>query len=148
MKHSKEKLFRKENNRAIKMGKTILGGEYAHDRRTKKDTPQKNGKMRSKNQGLDYTPLYRFLLSKVGCVWDDVFSEAKARLNTAEPIFAMVAQNANEKQDYFRGGDNTYWSGLYVDEQGLLQKVNPNFTGKNIEIPCTCCTYSFNGKAI
>ncbi|WPN22790.1 hypothetical protein [Pseudomonas marginalis] len=95
--------------------------------------------------GFDYTPLFRFLLSKVGHPWDQVFSEAKARLDRPDPVFWMVAQHESDKQDYVRTDENSYYSGLYVDEGGLLQKVNPQLTPEQMKPCCNCCTHTFNG---
>ncbi|WP_244657907.1 hypothetical protein [Pseudomonas fluorescens] len=80
--------------------------------------------------GFDYTPLFRFLLAKVGQPWDKVFSEANARLDRPEPVFWMVALHENDKDEYVRIGESSYYSGLWVDEAGLLQKVNPKLTPK------------------
>jgi len=95
--------------------------------------------------GFDYTPLFRFLLSKVGHPWDQVFSEANARLDRPEPVFWMVAQHESDKQDYVRTDENSYYSGLWVDEGGLLQKVNPQLTPEQMKPFCNCCTHTFNG---
>ena len=59
--------------------------------------------MHGKQQrGLDYTPLFKFLLKKVGSNWDDVYSEAVSRLDRPDPIFWLVAINENQKKDYVR----------------------------------------------
>jgi len=53
---------------------------YRYERHTKseKDKQSNRGSMHShQRHGFDYTPLFRFLLSKVGHPWDQVFSEAK-----------------------------------------------------------------------
>jgi len=54
---------------------------------------------RDRQNGLDYTPLYRFLLSKVGEDFDEVYSEAVARLDRPDPVFHLVARNEAERQD-------------------------------------------------
>ncbi|MDP1183677.1 hypothetical protein Q6285_30915, partial [Klebsiella pneumoniae] len=66
-------------------------------------------------RGLDYTPLFRFLLSRVGQDWDEVYSEAVARLDLKDPIFWMVALREMDEQDYIRAGEASYFSGLKVD---------------------------------
>ena len=99
-----------------------------------------------KERGLDYTPLFRFLLSKVGCKWDEVFSEAKSRLDKTEPIFWLEALNEPEKKDYVRMGEASYYSGLYVDENGVLQITNPDLKASDMKPFCNCCTHTFNGK--
>lgn len=96
--------------------------------------------------GLDYTPLYRFLLSKVGQQWDDVFSEAIARLDNPEPIFWMVALNGADRRDIVRTGESSYFSGLFVDDDGLLQRVNPDLSIEDMEPKCPCFTHTFNGE--
>jgi hypothetical protein len=98
-----------------------------------------------KRRGLDYTPLFRFLLSKVGSDWSDVFSEAAARLDRVEPIYWVVARADHERQDCVRVDESTYVSGLYVDENGLLQKVNPHLGVDSLYPRCKCCTHTFNG---
>lgn len=98
-----------------------------------------------KQRGLDYTPLYRFLISKVGKNWDEVFSEAISRIDKSDPIFWMVALTEDQKQDILRTGDSTYFSGLFVDESGLLQIVNPNIKPEDLKPFCTCCTHTLNG---
>ncbi|WP_342367109.1 hypothetical protein [Pseudomonas fluorescens] len=95
--------------------------------------------------GFDYTPLFRFLLSKVGRPWNEVFSEANARLDRPEPVFWMVALRESDKEEYVRTGENSYYSGLWVDEAGLLQKVNPQLTLDLMEPFYDCCTHTFNG---
>lgn len=105
------------------------------------------GKMKSKiERGLDYTPLYKFLLSKIGENWDDVFSEAKARLDQTTPIFWMVSLNEMDKEDFVRTDEASYFSGLFVDENNTLQKCNPKLTKENMAKFCDCCTHSFNGE--
>lgn len=100
----------------------------------------------SKERGLDYTPLFRFLLSKMGAYWNNVFSEANTRLDKPDPIFWMVAVDENNKKDYFRSGQASYFSGLYVDDDGILQLTNPGLKAKDMKPFCSCCTHTFNGK--
>jgi len=96
-------------------------------------------------RGLDYTPLFRFLLSRVGQTWDTVFSEAVARLDRKEPIFWMVSLHRSDAQDYIRAGEASYFSGLWVDEAGVLQLVNPSMNASSLTPFCACCTHTFNG---
>lgn len=109
--------------------------------------------MNAGNYGYDYTPLFKFLLSKVGEKWDEIYSEAKSRLDKEEPIFWLVALHPDEREDFIRCGESSYYSGLYVDEAGLLQKVNPNAEISNLISKWNLEaawfeTYSFNGKAV
>lgn len=102
--------------------------------------------MRGTHQrGLDYTPLFKFLLSKVGQRWDAVYSEASARLDKKEPIFWLVARSDAQRRDYVCTGEATYFSGLYVDDEGILRVVNPSLGAAGMQPTCTCCTHTFNG---
>lgn len=127
------------------------GGAYRYERNTKteKNTLATRGSMYShQRHGFDYTALYRFLLSKVGQPWHAVFSEANARLDRPNPVFWMVALHESEKQDYIRTDENSYYSGLYVDDAGLLQKVEPQLAPENMKPYCDCCTHTFNGVVV
>lgn len=121
---------------------------YRYERHTKseKDKRSNRGSMHShQRHGFDYTPLFRFLLSKVGHPWDEVFSEAKARLDRPEPIFWMVAMHESDKEESVRTDENSYYSGLWVDEAGLLQKVNPMLTPEQMGPFSDYDTHTFNG---
>ena len=124
--NQKEPLYRKVNTKARNVHHNF-GSDFKYSRHKKKETlEQTKGTMYgNKERGLDYTPLFRFLLSKVGSNWDEIFSEAKSRLNKTEPIFWLVALNQDDKKDVVRLGEATYFSGLYVDDDGLLQLSNP-----------------------
>lgn len=147
MNKEKSQLFRKVNTKTFNVHHNF-GGDFKNTRNSKKETlEQTKGKMFGrKERGLDYTPLYRFLLSKVGLDWDTVFSEAKSRLNSSDPIFWMVALRENEKEDFIRTGESSYFFGLYVDNSGVLQISNPNLKAKDMKPFCNCCTHTFNGK--
>jgi hypothetical protein len=124
------------------------GGDYRHIRNSKQQevSEAQRQPMSSKVQrGLDYTPLFRFLLSKVGQPWSEIFSEAVARLDHPTPLYWMVALNEAERQDYVRMGESSYYSGLYVDDDGLLQIVNPDIGPASLAPQCKCCTHTFNG---
>jgi hypothetical protein len=98
----------------------------------------------------DYTPLFKFLLGKVGCKWNDVYKEARSRLNTCVPIYWMVSRNfyKTDVASYIRVGESTYYSSLYVDSEGLLQVINNTINHTNFKPLCSCCTYTFNGKLV
>jgi hypothetical protein len=147
MNREKSKLYRKVNTTAFNVHHDF-GDDFSSTRNSKKETlEQTKGKMFGKKQrGLDYTPLYRFLLSKVGCNWDEVFKEAKSRLDEVKPVFGMVALKENEKKDIVAVGENSYFSGLYVDSNSILQLSNPNLKAKDMKPSCNCCTHTFNGK--
>lgn len=147
MNRDKKPLYRKVNTRARGV-RHNFGGDFKYSRNTKRDTPEqvKGSMYGSKERGLDYTPLFRFLQSKVGLDWNKVFSEAKSRLDKSEPIFWLVAENEDDKQDYVRIGAATYFSGLYVDNDGKLQLTNPTLKAKDMKPFCDCCTHTLNGK--
>jgi hypothetical protein len=148
MDREKPKLYRKVNTKAkgVHHG---FGGDFKDSRNSKRETVQqaKGTMFGTKERGLDYTPLFKFLLSKVGSNWNDVFSEAKSRLDKEEPIFWIVALHEDEKKDYVRVGESTYFSGLFVDNNGILQLVDPNLKAVDMKPFCNCCTHTFNGKA-
>lgn len=140
-------LFRKENTTAHRPNRRS-GGDYRDDRHSKQGASDESMRtpMHSKaRRGRDYTPLFRFLLAKVGNRWAEIYSEAVSRLDCTEPIFWLVATNDAERRDYIRTGESSYFSGLYVDESGLLQVVNPNLGPASLAPTCKCCTHTFNG---
>lgn len=143
----KEPLYRKVNTRARGVAHHT-GGDFKYVRHKKLETlEQVKGTMFGKKQrGLDYTPLFRFLLSKVGSNWDEVFSEAKSRLDKVEPIFWIVALQESQKKSYVRIGESSYFSGMYVDADNILQLVNPGLKASDLEPFCSCCTHTLNGK--
>lgn len=145
MQNRKKPLYRKVNTKARGVDHHF-GGDYRSTRNSKRETrEQTRGSMRgSMNRGLDYTPLFKFLLSKVGSSWNEVFSEANSRLDSQEPIFWLVAL-ANDKKEVVRIGESSYFSGLFVDDFGLLQFVNPNLKSSDLTIYCSCCTHTLNG---
>ena len=100
---------------------------------------------KGRRRGLDYTPLFRFLLSRVGSDWDDVYGEARARLDREEPIFWLVARSPAERQEVVRVGESSYFSGLYVADDHTLQLVAPQIGPESLEPSCGCCTHTLNG---
>ena len=104
------------------------------------------GAMHGKHRrGLDYTPLFRFLLSRVGSEWDGVYREAVARLDRPDPIFWLVARHEHERREMVRVGESSYFSGLYVDDAGILRIVNPDLRPEDLSPSCDCCTHTLNG---
>jgi hypothetical protein len=153
MRGEKEPLYRKVNTTARAVVH-FVGGDAKDDRNTKKGTSEKMSK--NKQRGLDYTPLFRFLISKVGQDFDTVFSEAVSRLDKEEPIWYIVV-DPNEQEillgkrtrGYVACGNGTsFYSQLYVDDRGLLQLVDPSIRAEDFAQTCSCCTYTFNGKQI
>lgn len=146
MNKEKSKLFRKVNTTIFNVHHNF-GGDFKDTRHKKETLELTKGKMSGKKErGLDYTPLYRFLLSKIGSDWGKVFSEAKSRLDKSEPIFWQVALTEEDKKDFIRVGESSYFSGLYVDNNGILQLTNPQLQAKDMKPYCDCCTHTFNGK--
>ena len=106
----------------------------------------KHGSMHSgQRHGFDYTPLFKFLLSRVGKDWDAVHSEAVARLDHDDPISWMVATDRSEGRALFRAGESSYFSGLFVDDQNRLAVVDPDLTPQTMQPFCACCTHTLNG---
>lgn len=144
--YKKEPLYRRVNTKARNVHHNF-GGDFESSRNKKQKTPEQIiGNMHGKQQrGLDYTPLFRFLLSKVGSAWNEIFSEAKSRLDKAEPIFWLVALNQQDKKDLIRIGESTYFSGMFVDDEGILKLTNPTLKASDLQHYCECCTHTFNG---
>ncbi len=145
---TKKPLYRKVNTKARGI-RHNFGGDFKYSKNKKGETPEQiRGTMfGKKDRGLDYTPLFRFLLAKVGSNWNDVFSEAKSRLDKTEPIFWIVALNPDERQDYVRVGESSYFSGMYIDDIGNLQLSNPDLKANDLTPYCSCCTHTLNGVA-
>src|SRR5579859_6413249 len=125
MNRKKDPLYRKVNTRARNVHHHS-GSDAKYDRHTKKG--MSTSMKKDVKRGLDYTPLFRFLLSKVGQSFDQVFSEAVSRLDREEPIFWMV-KVGNDLSDRGNGQpymitENAYWSKLTVDEKGILQLMD------------------------
>jgi hypothetical protein len=145
--HEKIPLYRKINSRThgIQHG----GGDYKWVRGTKEEKRSDvgRGKMHGKRRnGLDYTPLFKFLLANVGKNWDEVYSAAVLRLDDPEPIFWLVARSEEERQAVVRLGENSYYSGLFVDENNLVALVDPSLRIETMKPACACFTHTFNGK--
>ena len=146
MNRKKKPLYRKVNTRTYGVAH-LFGGDFKNSRNMRRETlEQVKGSMHGKKQrGLDYTPLFRFLYSKVGSDWNDVFSEAKSRLDKTDPIFWLVAVYEDEPKEYVRVGETSYFSGMYVDDNNLLQLTNPDLSAKDMKPYCDCCTHTLNG---
>ena len=130
---------RTDGARLIHIAKTVVAVVLAMGVSMRLELTAPRTAMVAHRHGRDYTPLYRFLIARVGREWDQVFSEAKARLDRTEPIFLLVARTQEQRRDFVRVGESSYFSGLYVDEQGLLQRVNPLLRPEDMEPGCTCC---------
>ena len=149
-KFEKKPLYRKVNTRARGVTHRI-GPDFRHQRNTKAERAEETagvsrGAMKQGvKRGLDYTPLVRFLHSRVGQPFAEVHSEAVARLDREEPIFWFVAEAQDDGNAIVRLGESSYWSGMYVDEAGLLQLVKPDIDPETLWPSCACCTHTFNG---
>lgn len=141
-KQREKKLYRKKNTTARGV-KHNCGGDYKSKRNSKNSSLVKMKK--GFNRGLDYTPLYKFLLKRVGFSWDETFSLASNRLDQDQPIYHIVSVTLNEADEYVRIGESSYYSGLYVDDEGVLRVVNPELNETSFSPICPCCTHTFNG---
>jgi len=142
-------LYRKDNTKARgHINQSVKHARY--DRNTKEGLKKSMLTAKgSTKSGRDYTPLFMFLLSKVGQKWDVVFSEAASRLDDKDAVWYVVAQYEEEKNGedgVICTGESSYFSQLCVDDDGFLQKVNPNFSNEMLYPSCPCCTHTFNGK--
>ncbi|MEO0823754.1 MAG: hypothetical protein AAF074_25510 [Pseudomonadota bacterium] len=97
------------------------------------------------SHGLDYTPLFRFLLSKIREGWSAAHREAVDRLDREEPIFWLVARQREDGQPFVRIGERTYFTGLYVDDDNRLALVDADLTVEQMTPFCPCCTHTLNG---
>jgi hypothetical protein len=143
----KSPLFRKENTTAHRPHVRV-GGDYRDQRNTKKEAtadPKRSSMHGKEHRGRDYTPLFKFLLSRVGQPWNEVHSEAVSRLDRVEPIFWLVAVTESGRREFVRVGESSYYSGLYIDDGGRLQQVNPELGPSSLAPSCKCCTHTFNG---
>lgn len=147
MRQQKKSLYRSVNTRThgVRHGS---GAKSKWERNTKATTKNKSARqsMHSGQQhGFDYTPLFKFLLSRVGENWGEVHSEAVSRLDRKEPIDWMVASDLSEGSPFFRAGESSYFSGLYVDNNNVLAVVDPELTPDTMQPFCACCTHTLNG---
>ena len=143
----KKPLYRKVNTRTHGVWHGS-GSHYRYYRNTSLSDQAERIKMKQGvRRGLDYTPLFRFLQSKVGRPWNEVHSEAASRLDNEEPIFWLVAKD-RESGDaiVFAGGENSYFNGLYIDDNDILQIVAPHIGVEQLTPDCPCCTHTLNGK--
>ena len=143
----KAPLYRKVNTIARGVHHNF-GGEFRHERHAKGNGDEERtrvsmgGKVR---RGLDYTPLFRFLLSKVGQDWTEIRREAETRLDRSDPIYWLVAKQEHDRREFVCVGESTYFSGLFIDENNRLQVVNPSLDASSLSPQCRCCTHTFNG---
>lgn len=72
-----------------------------------------------KNGNYDYSPLYRFLVSKVGGNWDEIYSEAVQRLYSEKPIWWYVDVRYDVGKTRIRLGVRP--TRFYIDNNNILQ---------------------------
>lgn len=150
----KKKLIRTENRI------THNGTSREVNFRSRWTRHSKNGitpKMKRRiNYHLDYTPLFKFLLSKEGEKWEDVWRDCQKRVDTVEPVLWMVQnillnglpkydKSPEEYDKSFGYGEGSYFSTMYVDENGILQVVDKNYKEPTSLEYCRCCGETFNG---
>ena len=143
----KEFLFRKVNTTAHGV-RHRFGGEFSNERNSASNRKPDGGRLSMHSnvrRGLDYTPLFKFLLSKVGSNWNEVHAEAVSRLDRPDPIFWLVALHHADEQDVVRIGEASYFSGMRVDENGYLRCVDAALGPESLAPKCKCCTHTFNG---
>jgi hypothetical protein len=144
----KEPLYRKVNTRTIRVRREA-GGEFRHERRTGNDWESTRGSMHPDTKhGHDYTPLHRYLLSRVGKPWLETKTEALSRIDDESQVWWMVAAPGEERRRCVRTGENSYFSGLFIDDEGILRVVEPTLTAETFEATCSCCTHTFNGERV
>ena len=138
----KNALYRKVNTKAHGVHHHF-GSDFKESRNTKRydSTKMKRGVQR----GLDYTPLFKFLLSKVGQKWNLVHSEIVSRLDKEEPIYWLVSKNKESAKEYVCVGESSYYSGLFIDVNGILRITAPEIGAETLAPKCKCCTHTFNG---
>ena len=139
---NKKPLYRRVNTRARGVHHDH-GGDFRHSRNQKGEPPRQMS--RGRKRGLDYTPLFRFLLSKEGQLWEPVYREAASRLDRTEPIFWLVARPGEAGTAVVRIGESSYYTGLFVDEGGRLRRVDPGIGPESLAPGCPCCTHTLNG---
>ncbi len=143
-------LYRKVNTKARNCHHN-KGGDARHDRNTKAGL--KRPMKKDVNRGLDYTPLYMFLLSKVGQDFTAIHKEALSRLDSEDAIYHLVLtpeviRQGHGKYGYVNCGESSRYSALFIDEDNTLQKLMPNLTNEQLYPSCHCCTHTFNGKPL
>ena len=138
----KKPLYRKVNTKARGVDHHF-GADFKKQRNKKNN--DKLGMKQGVQRGLDYTPLFRFLLAKVGEQWDLVHSEAVARIDKEEPIYWLVSKSKESAREYVRIGESSYYSGLFIGNDGVLKIAAPKIGPETLEPQCKCCTHTFNG---
>lgn len=142
-------LYRKVNTRThnVHHAQTAIDASWLRGKKpsARNEKAQKTIKQGVRH-GLDYTPLFKFLLKKVGEPWSKVHQEATARILSEEPLWWMVARPGTEERRVIRTGESSYWSGLRLNADGILERVDPLLRLEDLHPNCPCCTHTFNGQ--
>jgi hypothetical protein len=138
-------LWRKLNKeKSYKTHDLKVGAEF--DKNTKEGV-KRSMRSDNRNRGIkDYTPLYKYLIKHVGEDFDKICSDIYPRIDDRDAIWHIIADNENKKKPIARVGNNSYYNELYVDENNILQIVDPELKNSDLYPSCDCCTHSFNGK--
>lgn len=139
MEHDKP-LYRKVNRKCLHCYDT-KSKHYRWQRNTKKEKKLledsiSHGKMHKRpsmflGRKYDYTPMLMYVLNRVGEDVDKVYSDVCKRIEGEGKVLfnKMVSRKPKETlKDYFRYGEGSYYSQLYVDDENKIQKVNPNLS--------------------
>jgi hypothetical protein len=137
-------LYRKVNTKTHGVHH-LKGWDASRDRNTK--SGMQRSLKKNVRRGLDYTPLYMFLLSKVGRPWSEVHSEALSRLPKGDDILNNIF-NRPEPYRILGTGESAYFSGMFIDDDGILRKVMPEIQNEDILPLCNCCTHTLNGEVL
>jgi len=73
------------------------------------------------------------------------FCRSEPRLDTTDPVFWLVARSSNVARDFVLVGESSYFSGMFINPEGILQLARPELTAEDMVATCTCCTHTFNG---
>ena len=161
----KKPLYRKVNRCTHSIERHFTGGDarWVRNAKERNRVAAERGTLGRKHfHGLDYTPLFRFLLKSVGECWTAVRAEAAARLpkdsphwSAENPIFWMVHDPEGERDHlrakahpFFHASEFALFSTLLVDGKGDLRKLDPDFGIEHVSPYCPCHTHTFNGSIV
>lgn len=152
--------------------KTAKHFRYTRNTKIMSGSIVKRGKMQPNNNlGYDYTPLIKFLFSRLNQNFDITFSEINLILNNGlhkpkvkTEILSMINvlvhkqviindnivndNNGNILSSFFRFGEATYYDSFYIDNDNNLKLIK-DITKEIFEFcdyACHCHTHSYNGK--
>lgn len=102
--------------------------------------------IRIKRGKLDYTLLYKFLFSHVGYLWSEVFDKALNRIEDEAKLYNIVFTNDDKDiPPIVATGFRTYFSSLFVGDDGVLCMYAPRVTVEKLHPCCQCCVHTLNG---